>query len=262
MLKKLIKNRIKKAGYKVIKQEVYDELLKDQPIAKEFEFLLHYSSENISNYIKYRDQSKAQLGQDLFILLENDFKKNGFFVEFGATDGISLSNSYLLEKNFGWKGILAEPSRFWHEKLKANRSAFIEEKCVWIASGKELLFNEASMGSLSTIASFSKNDLHKNNRKEGKKYNVKTISLLDLLDTYNAPKHIDFLSVDTEGSEYEILNNFDFTKYTFGVITVEHNYTDLRENIYTLLSTKGYVRKYENYSKFDDWYVLKTSNSK
>ena len=51
--------------------------------------------------------SKSQLKQDIFVLLETGFKRNGFFVEFGATNGIDLSNTYLLEKRFGWNGILA-----------------------------------------------------------------------------------------------------------------------------------------------------------
>ena len=91
--------------------------------------------------------------------------------------------------------------------------------------------------------------------KGGDIFNVKTISLYDLLEKYNAPKYIDYLSIDTEGSEYEILKNFDFEKYVFKIITCEHNHTDMREKIYTLLTNNGYVRKYENLSQWDDWYV-------
>jgi hypothetical protein len=86
-------------------------------------------------------------------------------------------------------------------------------------------------------------------------YDVRTISLLDLLRKYHAPTHVDYLSIDTEGSEYEILNAFDFTEYSFGVITVEHNYTPQRELIFELLSRNGYKRIYTEISRFDDWYV-------
>ena len=94
-------------------------------------------------------------------------------------------------------------------------------------------------------------------RKNGKIYNVKSISLEDLLKKYNAPINIDYLSIDTEGSEYEILKNFDFQKYRFNIITCEHNYGANRKKIFTLLSKNGYERKFKNLSKFDDWYFKK-----
>ena len=86
-------------------------------------------------------------------------------------------------------------------------------------------------------------------------YDVKTISLNKLLDDNNAPQQIDYLSIDTEGSEFEILNNFDFSKYSFNVITCELNYTSLREQIFDLLSKNGYSRVYQNLTQFDDWYI-------
>ena len=87
-------------------------------------------------------ESKSQLKQDIFVLLETDFKKNGFFVEFGATNGINISNTHILEKKFNWDGILAEPSKQWHKDLKNNRSAKIETNCVWSKSGESLNFME------------------------------------------------------------------------------------------------------------------------
>ena len=72
-------------------------------------------------YIKNLSKSKAQLKQDLIVLSQLKFKENGFFVEFGATNGLNLSNSYLLENSFNWKGVLSEPSPQWHEVLKENR---------------------------------------------------------------------------------------------------------------------------------------------
>ena len=213
---------------------------------------------------KYREDckrkislSKSQFRQDLFALTELGFKKNGFFVEFGSYDGLTGSNSYLLEKFFNWDGILAEPMISCHEKLKNNRSVRIETKCVWKSSGQEILFNEPfSYKQMATIDSFSeeKPDYYK----EGKRYIVKSISLLDLLDINNAPKFIDYLSIDTEGSEYDILNAFDFEKYKFRVITCEHNFTPMREKIYNLLINNGYKRKLTNLSRVDDWYIYES----
>ncbi len=84
---------------------------------------------------------------------------------------------------------------------------------------------------------------------------MKTISLSDLLDKYAAPRIVDYLSIDTEGSEYEILNGFNFEKYQFRVITCEHNFAPQRDSIFALLSRHGYQRKFEQWSEFDDWYV-------
>ncbi|MFM8245210.1 MAG: FkbM family methyltransferase, partial [Candidatus Fonsibacter sp.] len=81
------------------------------------------------------------------------------------------------------------------------------------------------------------------------------ISLEDVLKKFNAPLYIDYLSVDTEGSEFEILKNFNFSMFTFKIITCEHNFTKNRQKIFNLLSQKGYVRKFKNLSQFDDWYI-------
>jgi hypothetical protein len=94
-----------------------------------------------------------------------------------------------------------------------------------------------------------------NERKSGHSYDVKTISLKDLLEKYRAPDEIDYLSIDTEGSELEILSSFDFDRYQFKVITCEHNFTRMREKIFSLLTEHGYVRKYIGFSKWDDWYT-------
>lgn len=202
------------------------------------------------------DKSKAQLRQDIFVLAELGFKRGGYFVEFGGTNGVDLSNTYLLEKELGWTGIVVEPAHVWHDDLVANRSCLLDFNCVWSESGKTLEFNEVLEAELSTIDTFSNTDEHASTREIGNKYEVHTISLLDLLEKHDAPKEIDYLSIDTEGSEYEILSAFDFDAYKIKVITCEHNYTSMREKILELLSSKGYTRKYTEFSYFDDWYVL------
>jgi FkbM family methyltransferase len=219
---------------------------------------LHFSADEQLRALQVFKHSKSQLQQDLFVLLSLNFKSNGFYVEFGATDGFNLSNTYMLEKNFGWTGILAEPARSWHASLKKNRSANIETRCIWKESAIILEFNETEAGELSTLDSFSNRDMHAVSRENGIRYTVETISLLDLLVKYKAPKFIDYLSIDTEGSEFEILDNFDFKTFTFGFISCEHNFTENRGKIFELLSRQGYVRVFEQYSQFDDWYLHKS----
>jgi FkbM family methyltransferase len=210
----------------------------------------------IGRTISMAKKSKSQLGQDLLALSYLPVEKNtGFFVEFGATDGIALSNTYLLETEFGWSGILVEPANSWHGELRKNRKVIIDTRCVYGESGAFVDFDETRMKEYSTISEFSKGDGHSFIRVLPNRYKVETVSLLDLLDQHGAPPRIDLITIDTEGSEFEILKAFEFDKYSFGVMCVEHNFTANREKTFSLLSSKGYRRVLTELSLFDDWYV-------
>ncbi len=208
-----------------------------------------------SKVIQLCSRSQSQFYQDLFVLWVLDFRTEGYFVEFGATDGRILSNTYLLEKEFAWTGILSEPAQVWQDDLLKNRSAEIDLRCVWNISGSQLEFSETSNYEFSTIKAFSDTDLNSFFRKRQKTYFVESISLSDLLTTHKAPRIIDYLSIDTEGSEYEILKDFDFDSYSFRVITCEHNFTENRARIRNLLSAQGYTEVFINSWRVEDWYV-------
>lgn len=205
-------------------------------------------------------QSQSQLAQDFFVLSEiDDLSRPGFFVEFGATDGKLLSNTWLLEKVFGWQGILAEPARVWRDELFANRSCSIDTRCVYSESGSSVQFVECLKPELSTTSVDT--DLDDWARAErlssANYYDVPTVSLNDLLDDYSAPSVVDYLSIDTEGSELKVLQAFDFSKRKIRVITVEHNFRPVqRSEIRKLLTDQGYRNKYPDLSQCDDWYVL------
>lgn len=199
--------------------------------------------------------SKGQLLQDLFVLFQLEERREGFFVEFGAANGIDLSNSYLLETQYGWRGILAEPARGWRDQLKANRRCIVDHRCVWRATGEELSFLEADAGEFSTLQSLADKDRHAEIRQSGTTYPVETITLNDLLTQHAAPPVIDYLSLDTEGSELQILEAFDFSRWQIQVITVEHNFSANRDGLYQLLTKNGFRRVFTELSLFDDWYV-------
>jgi FkbM family methyltransferase len=181
--------------------------------------------------------------------------QNFFFVEFGATNGISLSNTHMFEKIFSAKGIVAEPARIWLPELRSNRDCKISSECVWESTGEYLEFVEADNPDLSGILGYENSNQELTH---STKYQVKTISLVDLLKANEAPKTIDFLSIDTEGSEFRILKSFDFQKYQFRTIVCEHNYGSERANIKKLLESNGYKRRHKVISFFDDWYFLDT----
>jgi hypothetical protein len=102
--------------------------------------------------------SHAQLRQDLWVLHEMQHKTSGYFVEFGATDGVSLSNTFLLGRNFMWRGILAELNPTWHAALKRNRTAHIDLRCVYDTSGKHVQFAATRYAELGTILEFISSD--------------------------------------------------------------------------------------------------------
>jgi FkbM family methyltransferase len=254
-MKRIIKNILGSLGYTLVKNDsliIYKNAIHS---LDDINFLSSLSEHELIKAVPLLKKSRAQLRQDIFVLFENNMKCNGFFVEFGATDGVQLSNTHMLEKEFSWKGILAEPGRMWHEALIRNRSSKIDFSCVWRETGLELSFVETEIPELSTVKALADRDYHSNSRIIDNEYTVMTKSLHDLLDEYDAPKQIDYLSIDTEGSEFGILNAFDFDKYDIKVITCEHNYSDDREKIFNLLTSNGYRRVRENISKFDDWYV-------
>ena len=147
-----------------------------------------------------------------------------------------------------------DPARCWRESITANRKCQTDFRCVWEESGKEIEFNE--VGEASTIHQFSDQGAYAETRRNKTLYQVPTVSLLDLLAQHNAPSKIDYLSIDTEGSEFQILNKFDFEKYDIKIVTVEHNYLmPDRADLNALLRSKGYKRKFEVFSMWDDWYV-------
>lgn len=104
--------------------------------------------------------SNAQLLQDLWVLFQTYERSNGFFVEIGACDGIFLSNTYLLEKKFGWRGILVEPNPKWHQELQKNRNCGITHKCAYVKSGIPLEFSVTTHPELSRISNIMPQDIH------------------------------------------------------------------------------------------------------
>lgn len=205
-------------------------------------------------------QSKAQNYQDVWALYESGMKRDGVFVEFGATDGIAGSNTYMLEKDWGWKGILAEPIPSHLPSLITNRpGSRILQKCVFTKSDETVKFAITEENDLSTIEGYGTTDEHAEKRKDATIIEATTISLADLLAT-RPNKYIDYLSVDTEGSEYDILKAFfksaKSKKYFIHTISVEHNFEPVKASmIDALLTAQGYYKKFEPISRWDSFWV-------
>ena len=217
---------------------------------------------NLRKFVEFLEQvlehSYSQRMQDLWAIWETGFKTDGYFVEFGALNGKDFSNTYILEK-LGWGGALAEPHPDFAERVIGNRDCFFTPKCVYSRSNEKLVFHLVrGRPAMSSIGALMSQDDKSHLRSNFVECEVETISLVDLLKEAGAPREIDYLSIDTEGSELAILTAFDFQCFRINLICVEHNDVQ-REEIFKLLTSKGYERKFEAISGHDDYYVLRDS---
>lgn len=182
----------------------------------------------------------GQFYQDKYVN-ENFFKnkKNGIFVDIGAYDGITDSNTFFFEKELGWKGICIEPVPELFKNLKAQRSCILINGCVSDKHGKITFLKHCLpngfITGLSKIIDKDNNINVDNNKTEIIK--VKSYVLEEILRRHNI-YHIDYLSLDIEGYELKILQNFPFHKYNIDVISVENNNND--SALKNLLRSKGY----------------------
>lgn len=233
--------------------------------ALEQNFLIDDNKKFLKKFVYSFDSKKkikSQLYQDIFasFIIGEKFEKT--FLEFGATDGFELSNSYMLENSEGWEGVLAEPSPQWHDSLRKNRNnTKIITKCIWSHSGKKIDFFMSDQGVLSTINNFVESDKSSmpgntmERKKSGKIISVDTISLNDVIIEAFNNQSPSYISIDTEGSEYEILKFFNLNIYRPRVFTIEHNFTSCQNQIDKLMKINNYVRIFRQLTAFDAWYV-------
>jgi len=202
----------------------------------------------------------SQIGQDQWVHSVIGDKTDGYFVELGACDGLYFSNSLYFERTHGWKGICIEPNDNYIENLRKNRSCHISNELVYSHEGAIVPFSLCNGNS--GILDENKNPFTTTHNVVDKK----TTTLAKIFDTYSSPPIIDYLSLDVEGQEYNILSTFPFNRYKFRCMTVEHNAPHvgpkMQIKIRNLLEANGY--KYIkgndnihnwNHGPIDDFYV-------
>jgi len=204
----------------------------------------------------------SQFQQDEW--LYNHFYKNkidGVFLEIGADDGIDKSNTKFFE-DLGWSGLCIEPSPNRFSKLVNNRKCICENIAIFDKKG-EIDFLDISgwgKGLSGIVESYDEQHVRRIawelENPENKGHNtikVNTDTLNNILEKYEI-YNIDFCTIDTEGSEYEILKDFDFDRFNIDIIIVENNYGS--NNVKDLLESKGY----EHISKIEIDDVYKKIN--
>ena len=211
--------------------------------------------------IENNGEIPSQLGQDLFALAANSKSRHGFYVEIGGGDPIRSSNTYLLQSKYEWDGILVEPNPDFVSSIVNLRSEsnapILVQKALAENTGKEYLLRA---GLLSTLDQFIEGDAHSRQRKALLKKHglieVNTISPKEFVKEYVADRMVNFLSVDTEGAEMEIMSNWPFDLCKPIVICVEHNDRKWKSELDELITSHGYSKVLVNISKFDSWFTL------
>ena len=193
----------------------------------------------------------SQLGNDILVINKiYPNKRGGYFIELGAHNGVHLSNTLLLEKKYGWNGICIEPHPKLYEELQKNRNCETSNDLAFSVEGETVNF------SLSDVFSGITDHIDKYDfAKKGEQIVLTTTTLTDILDKHVAPSYIEYMSLDTEGTELEILRGLDMTKYKIGFMSVEHNFIEPRRTeIRKYLFSKGY--SLYNSVKHDDNFIL------
>ncbi|TNM66155.1 FkbM family methyltransferase [Aliirhizobium smilacinae] len=201
--------------------------------------------------------SSSQLGQDMLALFVVG-PRSGTFLDIGAADPLSISNTICLERS-GWRGVLVEPNPTYAASIRRQRNAILVNKAV---TPRETGFAEldlvADNPEFSRLDGFSLSDVHdaRGKRLHIEKTLVETISICDLIELYKSSlSEIDFVSLDIEGLELPILEHFPYSELEPAIICVEHNYSDAEKKIEVLLQGRGYQRVCRDVSKWDAWFI-------
>lgn len=158
-------------------------------------------------------------------------KRNGYFLDIGAHDGIHISNTYLLERRYGWSGICIEANRDTFLKLQKNRKATCVNACL---DSCERSVQFAAEGAFGGIVSPDTDNRASDSRNV---VPMRTTTLNSLLRKQGAPRQMDYLSIDVEGAEERVFAGFDLQEYGFKCMTVERPSPGLRRK----LSEHSYV---------------------
>ena len=194
------------------------------------EFLRFFLKAFFSQY----SVTASQAGQDYWIYGEAfNEKREGYFLDIGAHDGVVFSNTYILEKRYRWNGICIEANPNTFIELKRNRRSVCLNICLDQDEGEVDFILRGVMGG---IVDRGLDNAMSDNTTD-RVIRLETRSLINVLDEHQAPSTIDYLSIDVEGAEERILAEFDFEKYIFRAITVERPTRRLR----TVFENNGYI---------------------
>jgi FkbM family methyltransferase len=202
----------------------------------------------------------SQFGEDKILFDVFQKKSSGVCVEVGANNGVNDSNTFFFEK-IGWKCILVEPNPILCEQIRKFRDALIFECAVSNLSGIKTLHvvgSDASENGMSTISTNKEDhDRFKTLGLTSYTLQVQTMTLNEILTSASINNNIDFISIDVEGHEYEVLQGFSLERWKPVIMLVEDNSNFENNHISNYLKKFGYVRFHR--TGVNDWYAHRTN---
>jgi FkbM family methyltransferase len=166
---------------------------------------------------------QAQGGEDAWLERYFDNKQNGFFVEVGAYDGIVLSNTYFFEQA-GWRGILVEPNPAKASLCRANRPGSRVFGCAAVAPGTPAEVELLDVVDGEVYSTLVPSDFNLSRLREfglsSRTVRVPARTLDSILEEAAAPA-IDFVSIDVEGAELDVLEGFDIAQWRPRLVMIE-----------------------------------------
>lgn len=195
--------------------------------------------------------SQSQQGEDAY-LVKHFFKGlcGGIYVELGALDGVTYSNTHFFSRALAWKGALIEPNTKSFKKLEKNRAPHDDVFNAAVCANKQMVhfLEDGGNGAISGVVEFMAPTFAKrwhtetNPKATLTKIMCESLSGILMQSNVVGSAHVDFLSVDVEGGEFEVIKTLDFNKHQFGVILYEadeHNPVK-NEALKSFLASKGY----------------------
>jgi FkbM family methyltransferase len=180
------------------------------------------------------------------IILQYFGNRKGFFLDIGANDGITLSNTYALQLQ-EWKGVLIEPSEEAFNRIKASNGVQKFNVAIGTEDGHctfHEMGNHLNAGDVSLLSTIKKTELKRWPGVEFKERMTEVWTYKTLLK-HSPLKFFDFISIDAEGVDYEILEQIDL-KYT-DMVCIEHNSNpDLFQLIKEYCNKAGLTKKLLN----------------
>ncbi len=199
---------------------------------------------------------ETQLNQDIFALLINQFKP-GYFVEIGANDGCTLSNTLYLEEHFGWEGLLVEANPKYENDLKDRRSRAVIAAVV----DKEGHYEFCDAGLYGGVAEYL-DSTHENKTKGADSFLVWGTTLKHILASNEVPPLINFISIDVEGAEVPIVEqlcSLEGFRVACGCIEYNARQADY-QRIVQILRAGGYRVLWEGQTQHDLFFVDASDN--